>query len=652
IGSGFNDNSIVLAEGATGVGKSYGYLIPSFKWVSQNNERIVISTATIALQEQLLKKDVPMVAKLLNLKHIKVVLAKGRANYLCLRRFKDVLIEEALFVTDDSELAGLELWYKGSKTGDKSELNFTVPGDLWAKINSESDNCLAARCPNYSDCFVYKMRKEAHQAKIIITNHHLLFADMVMRSEGEGELAILPNYSKIIFDEAHNIERSATEFFSAGFNRYSLTKQLLRLHRRKGGRALGVLTNFEQDGDKKLLDKIYRLYDEVQLKLDKLNVAGSRHLEDNFRLKHLTGQLEQGVVIPMQELGSALTELCYSLERLSSAGTNEAAVLELKLATARLAGIAAICERFTHYNEEQTIVFWGERNNTSFGESYYRYLATPLDIGGQMQEIVYQKYSSVAMLSATLAVGDDFSYFKKRLGLYNYTAREVAEQSFASPFNYGAQALLAIASDSYDPQAQQQDYLNYTVNFLLNLFTATQGRGLVLFTSYKLLRDVAAAIQNDLEAAGILLLCQGDADRGKLIKQFETSGKAVLLGTDSFWEGVDIDNIALKTVIICRLPFYPPTAPLAEAKAEHLERQGLRAFNELQLPEAAIKLKQGFGRLIRKGGDYGAVFIIDKRVLTKNYGSNLLNALPKAKRLYGEGDKLISEVKKFLNDKE
>jgi ATP-dependent DNA helicase DinG len=660
VAEAFNGNFMALAEGATGVGKSYAYLIPAFAWARQNNERIIISTATIALQEQLLKKDVPAVQKLLKARDVKVILAKGRQNYLCLRRLAETIEEEGLFAAENDELFKIEEWGTATVSGDKSELAFKVKGELWSRVCSESDTCLGIRCKHYNNCFVFKMRKEASSAHIIITNHHLLFADMKLRSEGDSEgLSILPAYKKIIFDEAHHVERSATEFFSDNLTRFGLNRQLMRLLRRRGGQMQGVLPALDAalgKRESRFIERAYKELDAVREAMDKLSSLSLLHVESVFRLTAASDiAIKEGVTEPMRQLAAALTALHETLTQLLNELDDDERssplIYEGKSVVSRLAGMAALGNAFTHYDEEPETVFWGEKLKTSQGEAFFRYTATPLDISEKMRQAVYEQHESIVMLSATLAVNGDFTFFKKRVGLYNYGGRHLEEACFLSPFNYKEQALLVYPTDALDPQQNSAGFGRYTEEFLLNLYLTTAGRGLVLFTSYRALREAAEAVSGRLSKAGILVLCQGDEERGKLIRKFEEHGNAVLFGTDSFWEGVDINNKALKSVVICRLPFFPPNAPLAEARAERIERQGGRAFIELQLPEAAIKLKQGFGRLIRRGGDYGAVFIIDSRIRTKFYGKALDEALPEARRLAGPGRDVVEEFYNFLNNR-
>lgn len=655
----FNGNFIAIAEGGTGVGKSFAYLIPALMWAKQNGERIVISTATIALQEQLMQKDVPAVKRLLKAR-VKAVLAKGRQNYVCRRRLKEAWEEESLFLKEEDELAQIGRWAEETRTGDKAELGFLPKEEIWQRVASESDTCLGIRCPHHEQCFVFIARKEAASAQLIITNHHLLFADLNLRSKADREgMAILPPFSKIIFDEAHNIEAAASGFFSESLTFYSVNRQLARFYRRRAGKEAGLLPQLQEAlgpvGEARI-NQAFTLLDKAKTANEQLHKQSGLCLPDSFRLSGAASEeLKEGLLEPIAELEKTLAALHEGADALLALLDDEAAgaalALEARAVCSRLGGLAALCGRFLRYRDEEETVFWGERRKNSSGEHFCRFIATPLDIGAKMRENLYEKHESVVMVSATLAVRNDFSFFQKRVGLYGYQGRLTQCAIFPSPFPYASSALLLLPTDAPPPE-QEEPYSSFTAAFLKRLFFVSGGRGLALFTSYKSLRLAADEIAPVLSAAGILTLRQGDEARSRLLERFTAHGRAVLFATDSFWEGVDIDNRALKAVALCRLPFAPPDAPLAQARAEQIAAAGGRPFFELQLPEAAIKLKQGFGRLMRKSRDFGAVAILDPRLLTKGYGRQLLAALPPAKRLALSSSEALERLQDFLFQRE
>lgn len=656
----FNNDALLMAEAGTGIGKSFAYLIPALLWALKNEERIVISTATIALQEQLMNKDVPMVQRLLKSKS-KVLLVKGRHHYLCLKRLQETLDEESSFLEAGDHFTEFKEWAEVTTTGDKAELNFMPDAEKWQRVNCEPDTCIGFKCAFYEACFLNRARKALNDAHVIIANHHLVFADMNLRAESTDVIRIIPSYTRLIFDEAHNIEASASGFFSEQLTRYGLQRMLMRFFRRKkGAPRLGLLPAFEElfSANKEASKQVEQAMTELEKakdQVDALDLASMTHLEEQFRLVGLaTPELEKGLLKPLKAVAQALLKFHGTMNKLvdqaETPNSTLALVLETKNALGKISTAAGLCQRFIQYAQDLETVYWGERRRNSVGSEYYRLEATPLDLTEKMRTMLYEMHKTVVMVSATLAVNGDFTFFEKQVGLRDYSERLCVKECFISPFRYAEVALLAIPTDA--PLPESEPFTAYINNTLLAIFTASQGRGLALFTSYRSLESASHALQEALNEQGILVLKQGQAERSRLIAEFEAHGRAVLLATDSFWEGVDINNKALKVVVICRLPFHPPHAPVSQARSEQIALTGRSPFVELQLPEATIKLKQGFGRLIRKDKDSGVVCVLDARIIKKNYGHAMLGALPAAKRLKAPTAHLVQAIEAFLSQKE
>lgn len=659
IARSFNEKKISIAEGATGVGKSYAYLIPAIMWAYLNNERVVISTATIALQDQLFLKDIPSVLKMLNIK-ISVVLAKGRQNYLCLLKLADVEKENAgLDFLENDFFNSVKEWSLVTEAGDKNEITFKL--ENWSDFSSDSDTCPAIHCPHYEKCFVFKARKLATASLVLVANHHLVFADNSLRYKTGSAVSVLPNYKKIIFDEAHNVYASATNYFSDNLTSYMLNRLLGRVYKRKSSRPSGVLVALENilpALHQKNVDKAFKAFDDAH------NITGQMQAkmlifdELNFRLKdNLDSKLKERVIDLMREISTAFLKLASSirllLDSLDDEEIDKVVRFEIKSVIDKCNAVSTLASRFVNFKNEPSYVFWAEKTKGSLGKTNVNFIATPLDISTLMQEMVFNPLHTVVMTSATIAVNKSFSFFKKRVGLIDFDETRLSEEVFESPFNYKNQARLFIPKDSPDPSKNSTIADDYVANFIISLCKHGGGKILVLFTSFRSLNYVYEKITDTLGDNAIMVLKQDleNSSKSRLIATFEEHTNAVLLGTDSFWEGVDINNKYLKNVIIAKLPFSVPNNPLSEAKFEELEKQGLNSFLEISEPEMVIKLKQGFGRLIRRKDDFGSIFILDNRILTKAYGKRIISALPKATLKIENTESCVVEAVKFLKEK-
>ncbi len=653
---GLNEDKIIAAEAGTGVGKSFAYLIPALSWSDQNEERVVISTATINLQQQIIEKDIPLVKKLTG-SNVKAVLVKGRRNYICHTRLKEQLDENSLFLDDNDPLRVIDKWAKTSGTGSRTELNFHPDESLWSKICSESDTCSGIRCPDFESCFIMRARREAASAGILVVNHHLLFADLGLRKAGIGfeNGAVLPVYDRIIFDEAHNIEKSATSFFSEALSKYTVFQLLNRLYRLKRGKALGILIRMEaviESGS--ALMEIPQQISNVRVKAELLDSICRDFTGDSFN-RRISGppdnNLISGVIEPLGELQNNilhLTESCSDILHLIPEDQEEnPLVFEFKSVIRRLQEASVFCEKFRNYPEYGDSVFWIERKRTSSGEYFERFVITPLDIASMMNETVYEQFKSVICTSATLTIKNSFKFWNSRVGLNFIDDERMLSSVFSSPFNYKKQVLLAIPSDAPLPENQEL-YLNYISEITGKILEISEGKALLLFTSYEMLKKVHNDINPLLQKNGITTFRQGDDDRAKLLNRFRTDVSSVLFATDSFWEGVDTPGDSLKLVVIYRLPFRVPSDPVVMARMEAIKNRGGNPFMELSLPEAVMKFKQGFGRLMRRKTDHGVVLILDSRTIKKRYGSVFLNSLPPASRSVKITESILLDVEDFL----
>ncbi len=647
----FNDEKILLAEAGTGVGKSLAYLIPSLAWAAKNGERVVVSTATINLQQQLIEKDIPLVQKLLKGK-VKSVLVKGRGNYLCLRRFEEALEENALFKEAGGELDTIREWIKSSETGSRSDLPFYPLQETWQKVCSETDACMGLRCRHRESCFVLRARREAASANLLVVNHHLLFSDLALRMDGAGFEggAVLPAFSRLVFDEAHTIERSATSFFSKTYQLPSLLKQLNRLRRAQGRRSFGALVSLQRLSSKpELFDSLPGSLSRVRSSAAELNQAGLDLLAGSSSLRLVavqegpTSALLESMARLRSDITSLITRISSALESVN-ADEDDNDLFEANTIMERLSSVASVLGGFREFGSRPESVFWLEARGHR-DQRFVSFIETPLDIGPLMREAVYEPFRTLVFTSATMTVRDSFSFWMGRVGLFPEEDRLVTGL-FPSPFKYRERVLLALPTDPPDPSAQE--YQEYVNAFVKDAVLSAGGSSLILFTSYGMLNRTWEAVAPVLEAERIPVLRQGDDDRSRLLNAFVGDVATVLFATDSFWEGVDAPGEALRLVVMCKLPFRVPTDPVVQARMEAIEARGGNSFFMLSLPEAAMRLKQGFGRLMRKAEDRGVVAILDPRIVRKSYGSLMLSTLPETAVSRNEKGIILRDIENFL----
>jgi ATP-dependent DNA helicase DinG len=644
----------LVAEAGTGVGKSFAYLIPSILYAvdDQNHpenyplgietptqRRVVISTHTIALQEQLFHKDIPFLNSILPLEFTSVLM-KGRGNYLCLRRLHTAMAhEQSLFSTEAEveDLQRIQVWSEQTSDGSLSDLNPQPLQGIWDEVCCEQGNCVGRSCRYYKNCFYQAASRRVEGASIIIVNHALLFSDLVVRASGG---CIIPNYDTLIFDEAHTMEQVAGDHLGISLSQGQISYLLSRLwnpRTRKGLLAASLKkmarTSDLPPGDARVLTEAFAeardLVEESMFRaeetFEELKTWLANRPGSNGRV------MEPGIA--RHNLEEVLVRLAGALHSVIHTLTDPAMKVEFGAARQRVLAIKGNLTAWIN-QEDSEMVYWLEKTEGIRNQSV-KMISAPINVGFLLQEMLFSEVKTVIMTSATLATepssvphsGESpapFDYFRSRVGLTN--ARTLR---LGSPFNYRENVTLIIPKNITIPRNTGIVNDSPFYEALLKYIKETEGGAFVLFTSYALLRRTAKALMPKLLSLGYPFFMQGEGiSRSKMVEKFRKDRKSVLFGTDSFWQGVDVPGDALRNVIITQLPFAVPTYPLNEARAEAITLAGGNSFREYTIPEAVIKLKQGFGRLIRTADDKGNVVIMDSRILTKSYGKIFLRALP------------------------
>ncbi|MGE0383718.1 MAG: ATP-dependent DNA helicase [Gammaproteobacteria bacterium] len=581
------ERGMLVCEAGTGTGKTFAYLTAAL----QSGLRVVVSTGTRTLQDQLFHRDLPLVRRALGI-GVRVALLKGRSNYLCLHRLELCETPGALFEEPGADLAQVRQWSARTGGGDIAELA-TVPENapIWAQVTSTADNCLGTQCPRYDDCFVMHARRDAVAADVVVVNHHLFFADLTLREEGVGEL--IPSADVVIFDEAHQLADLASEFFGVSVS----SRQLLDLARD------AVAAHAAEAGD--MPELVRRAVDLEGAVRD----AAARLGVQERRVQWELAAREPGLAPALAALADRSRALAEALDALAERGVQLANVAR------RAADFSA---RLTQFHDDgeaggAPVVRWLATQKRAFGLH-----VTPVDVAGMFRGRLDRYPAAFVFTSATLAVGEDFSLFTERLGLAGATTRR-----WESPYDMRRQALLYVPDHRLEPSAP--GYTQAVCEVAEQVLAASRGRAFVLFTSHRALREAAGRLSRTLAYP---VLVQGDAPRGEMLERFRRTPNAVLLGTGSFWEGVDVRGEALSCVVIDKLPFAAPDDPILKARSERLRSEGGNPFSDLQLPEAVIALKQGMGRLIRDETDRGVLVICDTRLVERSYGKVFLRGLP------------------------
>lgn len=648
----YEEEKTFLIEAGTGTGKSLAYLIPAILWALEKKEPTVIATHTIALQEQLMQKDIPFLFDALDV-NLKAVLVKGMNNYVCLRKLSDNQHEVP---------ESLLNWSRNTLDGTRSELPIIPSADLWDQIGAESDTCTHAKCPHYKECFFFKARKNAADAHLIVANHHLLFADLAIREESDNfdEDAVLPAYQRLILDEAHHCEEVATHYFAKNVSRRGLIHQLGRLFSDRGtgkipslyrkiceaypgGELLTeTLTLIVPDEKRRLGEKVnaafgaLSLFFEAHKQEDKLRLR-QHHLNDQFWIDQVQPASEQLV-----QQGKLFLQEVRSIEGKLKAMNDPVLDNKCEGIVAEMTGICARLEllfdafyAFVFSPLQQEKVRWMEGASPDL-----HLISADLEVAPRLAKTLFSRLPTIILCSATLSTQSGFTFIRKRLGI-----EEAEEKIYASPFNFQEKALLSVPIDLPDPA--HPGFTREAAERIWEFVQISKGGAFVLFTSYNMLRESEKILSERMHKQRYALYCQGDESRSILLRKFRTTERAVLFGTDSFWEGVDVAGEALRCVIIVKLPFKVPNEPLFQARSEAIASQGGSPFFDYSLPHAIVKFKQGFGRLIRNKEDRGTVICLDGRLVKKGYGKKILQSLPECPLIIEPTANCIEKLKSF-----
>lgn len=652
IAGAFNNSEILLAEAGTGIGKSIAYLLPSILFAEASRERVIVSTNTKNLQEQLFFKDIPLLGTVLDFP-FRAAILKGRGNYVCLSRWGRLIDTPDQFLSKQERALVLPVaaWLHATSTGDLSETGFfsmLAETGLLDRINSESISCMGQRCPNRDACFVNRIRRAAQRSHIVIVNHSLVFSDMV--SDG----AVLGGYSRIIFDEAHNLEKVALRFLGISFTYYRVRRILNHLYTKSDGNygTFAALETWVRDAVKAWpeyephISLINGAIETVQAVRAAAQNLFTRLHDAVIRVAAGEGDTHEGKLRYYPEspiftentesldafrdafsaLLGAIVDIFTLVSTLSSNRIQQKDDILIDMEKSQADVSAVIADLDFLIEAEGKNVFWCEYSENGSWHSL-KVQSAPLDVAEKLASGLYDHMETVVMTSATLTVAGDFSYIRDRLGLNLDCRDRVAEFIAASPFDYLRQA--AVVVPSFLPSPKDADFIRMTNEIILALADGVRRGMLVLFTSRGHLHRSFNELRDPFARRGITLLAQGiDGSRNLLLRRFREEATSVLFGTDSFWEGVDVPGNALELVVIARLPFAVPTEPIVQAQVEEIEKAGKNAFTHFSVPEAAIKLRQGAGRLIRHRNDRGAVVILDKRVTTTWYGALFKRSLP------------------------
>ena len=677
----FNDRKNLVVEAGTGTGKSLAYLLPAVLHAVEHGETVVVSTNTLALQDQLYQKDVPLLRRALaddpRFGSFEAALLKGRTNYLCLRRWFASRSQPALDPADAGMRGKVTLWLNQTESGDRAELR--LDGDEeshWRPISAEEHACVASRCvyQQRNQCFLFRARREAESAHVVIANHALVLSDAMAGSH------VLPEYRRLIVDEAHHLEDQATKQFGFSLDERAFHDAIDAALRLEGTVMVGALPmaadylrlNARGETGKRRAEAA-----EARLRGRQASIADARrHITRLFNLldgvidagdarggrsTRVTGDVRSTLAwVDIEDAGAAIdaawraieTDLRWLLDAVEAAEPEPGTALDdpamqqfedvssALLATVRDGADLMVKLQVTVGSPSQEMVYWVERSPVAQRTSLH---AAPLQVDGVLREQVFSRLDTAILTSATITTDGSFAYMVERLGI-----EEPKEVAVPSPFDYARSTLLFLTDDM--PEPNHPRYSTQLQRTLIDTLIATEGRALVLFTSHSALQQTYHAIKRPLEDAGVIVLGQRlDGNPRQLIERLRHSSKVVLLGTASFWEGVDVVGAALSLLVITKLPFSVPTDPIFAARGELIEEQGGHPFFDYAVPQAVLKFKQGFGRLIRSSGDRGVCAVLDGRVLTKRYGRSFVESLPDCTLVVGSSRDLGADAAAWID---
>ena len=671
IADSFNTGKIAILEAGTGTGKSLAYLLPAVLWATQNNTKVAIATFTINLQSQLISSDIPL---LMNAGlHFDYALLKGRNNYICRRRF----MENRKQQPKDQSLQAIHKYIQSTQEGSRSDIGFPISDEIWDNIGSDHDQTLRARCPHYEDCFYYNARREAAKSHLLIVNHHLLMADMLVKKE-TGADGILPRFNRVVIDEGHHLEDAATSLFRQQISTRAIRRAISPLiHNKKRPGTLERLVHYhlapEGGMDLPTREVGINLVDELEATLPKIwNISevwlqqiasdvlspevSSFRIKPEFSKNILWEKSIDPILLTAAKQVGIIADKIAKLETLfedlpEQARTKEPQpLLDLQRARRRLTGHSGFLQlfRLIGSTEEPQLdtVRWVEKARGKHKVPTATLCLAPVEVGPTLREQLFLKLKAIATCSATMTVNNEFDHYKKRVGLSKpHPTLSIDEQIFPSPFDYQQQAILGIPTDLAHPSSKE--FTQSVGNFINQAIKVSSGGVFVLCTSYSMLYRLHNSAQKAL-GSKFNIFRQGQMGRVQLMQRFLQSPNSVLFGADSFWEGVSVKGDDLRMVIIPKLPFRVPTEPVQQARHERLEAHGLNPFTHYSLPQAALRLRQGFGRLIRTQSDKGVVLILDSRINKRWYGKIFLNSLPDLERIIAPASTILQRIPAFL----